>query len=826
MQHRRSLLLGSLALTSLVALLCLQADSPSEPGPETQPLPGDGPQPERRVLTTRTAGEVGRAVPRQQVAAESAAAPYRAGEVMVAAETADQLNRLADELEAEVLRPPGRSGLGLLRVAPERVPAVVAALAARPGGPVAVPNGKIIAASSSSGEATRAEPLQWHLDAIGAPLQGEVDASGIVVAVLDSGVAYAVPASALSDDNSDSDDDWDAESHAAAPSLAGSAIVAPHDFVDGDSLALDEHQHGTFIASIIASQGTVEGVAPGASLMPLRVLDEDCSGSELDLIEALHHAAENGADVVNMSLSFPAGYVPSRGLRDALQAVHESGALMVAASGNTGAEEVSWPAASPLVIAVSSFSQDAQGGQTLTDYGNLGLGLDILAPGGDLSVDADGDGLADGIVAETIGLQEPDEVGLWMFAGTSQAAAVVSGAVAELLAAGVDRDQVVPLLHSTAESWDDWHWIFRDLGSSFRNGTGAGGLDLGRAMWRASMGHLMDVPAYGMTMLPYLELSEDGASIRPVARMWAVDDAGQPPPAVVTGMGVRIWDGDGFVLQTCLFENDGTCSVQGDWVPVGTQAAWAFQAESIGHFHEGSAIVSRPRPAVVVPDALELINAALSDTGLSSSPLGLRWTRGVDPELGSVEKGWSVMNLGTGLSSSPLGIVATNRGLDFSDKTTVKLDLDGTGLSSSPLGVVKMKVLRFDGTGLSSSPLGYAGLALESFDMVMLGGSSLASSPLGFRPQQLAMPDAAAWDEPGIGMDGQFVVLDGAGLAGTALAGTSVGSRLESGGWVTASGHEGAALLVGSGVTGLALGQAGAEDSDALGARELDGDDD
>ena len=888
MALRRALAASTLAITSVITFLALDRLS----GDRAETDPTESARATARTSTTQLSSNgAGAAANRSQIAAD---APYRPGEIMVAGATLAQLEALASAHDGTVLRAPGRAGIGLVAVAPDLMSDVLLDLASEGGGLSAAPNGQIRAAGRGGRQATtdttdttdtttskgkksksttestaeptssadtgtapdeatpttdatdgstspdtgavteaapstddtataepavgRAQPLQWHLDAVGAPVPGEIDVSQIVVAVLDSGVAYAAHTAP------------DGSTHAAAASLQRSSIVAPHDFVDDDALALDEHQHGTHIASIIASSGTVEGVAPGAALMPLRVLDADCTGSELDLIEALYHAVDNGADVVNMSLSFPLGYVPSAGLRTALQAVHDADIVMVAASGNEGGEAQSWPAASPLVVGVSSFSPTDAGAQVPPSYANLGLGLDIVAPGGDLGIDANADGIADGIVAETIDLNRPDSLSLWMIAGTSQAAAVVTGAVADLLASGVTPGQVVPLLQGTADTWDAYTDLeyggevhnVRLYGSSFVAGTGAGALQLGAALDRASLGGLVTDPGYALTMMPYIQRSEDGARIRPAARMWAVDRLGNPPPIYGAAMGVRIWDDVDYTLSGCTFADDGSCIVVGAWVPAGTEAAWVFQAEGIGQSFDSSTMVVRPGTAMVLPDALELVTAALDGTGLATSPMGFEWARTSDPVLGEVDAGWTVLNMGSGLATSPMGLVATLGGLSPSSTSTITLDLDGTGIATSPMGLIDLNVLRFDGSGLAVSPMGlWDPNASTRFDIVMVGGSGLATSPMRFQPIQVADPDATSWDDAAISLDSRVVRLDGSALSGSSLGLTSTGLRIDAGGWTTGTGLEGVSALLGSGAVSSALTMAGPTDAGGDGAQPV-----
>ena len=68
--------------------------------------------------------------------------------------------------------------------------------------------------------------------------------------------------------------------------------------------------------------------------MPVKVLDAGSMGTELGLAAGIRHAADHGAHVINLSLSFPPDYIPSRYLQDAINSAAEKGALIVAAGGN------------------------------------------------------------------------------------------------------------------------------------------------------------------------------------------------------------------------------------------------------------------------------------------------------------------------------------------------------------------------------------------------------------------------------------------------------------------------------------------------------------
>jgi serine protease len=306
---------------------------------------------------------------------------------------------------------------------------------------------------------------QWNLQAIQIPRAWEVSrGAGAIVAVLDTGVAYQTRGK-----------------YRRAPDLAGTRFVRGRDFVDDDDRPNDEapgdrRSHGTHIAGIIA-QTTGNGiggagVAPEAAIMPLRVLKADRSGSPRSIARGLRFAADNGADVANLSIAGPSG---SRVLADAIDYASSKGVTLVAAAGNDGRPSVSFPAAYPKVIAVGAVGRVNKG---RAYYSNFGQALDVMAPGGDGRIDTTGYGTDDGVVAQTL-KGGPSTFCYCFMASTSAAAAQVSGAAALLIASGRASTpaQVRAALLSSA----------KDLGPAGRDPQyGAGLLQASRALGPAN----------------------------------------------------------------------------------------------------------------------------------------------------------------------------------------------------------------------------------------------------------------------------------------------------------------------------------------------------
>jgi serine protease len=170
----------------------------------------------------------------------------------------------------------------------------------------------------------------------------------------------------------------------------------------------------------------VAGIAYQASLMPIKVLDYQGSGTFDDIIEGINWARTHGARVINISsgMSCDAGWpaCSSDAMNDAIAA---AGIVIVAAAGNDGHGFVSYPANHPDVIAVGALDCRSR----LAPYSNHGTALSVVAPGGNLDVDANGDGYGDGVLQETFAADfwgQP-EWGYWFFEGTSMASPHVAG---------------------------------------------------------------------------------------------------------------------------------------------------------------------------------------------------------------------------------------------------------------------------------------------------------------------------------------------------------------------------------------------------------------
>ncbi|MEU1587376.1 type VII secretion-associated serine protease mycosin [Micromonospora sp. NPDC005710] len=242
--------------------------------------------------------------------------------------------------------------------------------------------------------------------------------SGVIVAVIDSGVS------------------------AAHPLLKGQ-VLEGRDFngLPARQGQCDEAGHGTLIAGIIAGrEGTVvpfSGIAPGARILPIRVLPKlgEVNNPQLpaQIAAAIDWAVAQGADVINLSLTT----IPRPELTAAVERALANGVVLVAAAGNRSENSQNlpgYPAAYPGVIAVGGV--DEQGGHVGTSIS--GDYVDIAAPGMNIVGPAPGN----------TGYRTVPE------GGTSYAAAYVSGVAALVRAAypGLNPQQVADRLKRTADN--------------------------------------------------------------------------------------------------------------------------------------------------------------------------------------------------------------------------------------------------------------------------------------------------------------------------------------------------------------------------------------
>jgi thermitase len=274
--------------------------------------------------------------------------------------------------------------------------------------------------------------------------QGQAYSSGagVIVAILDTGVDLYHPV--------------------LLPHLS----PARYDFVDDDAVPADNPNgldddadgfvdeiagHGTHVA------GLIHLVAPQAQIMPLRVLDSDGQGNNFIVAEAMLYAAQNGADVINLSLgtSYQSAF-----LLDVVRQVSAAGVVVVAAAGNMNLATPQYPAGSPCALAVTALDN----GRLKADYANFGNWVDVAAPG------------------EHIYSTFPSNGFAW-WSGTSMSTPLVAGQAALIRSANPNLSPAVVarFISGTAETHN---------GPQYSGQLGAGLIDMGDSLAAVAAGQI------------------------------------------------------------------------------------------------------------------------------------------------------------------------------------------------------------------------------------------------------------------------------------------------------------------------------------------------
>ena len=396
------------------------------------------------------------------------AAPYRSGEVIVryAEGTSEAQADAALQRTGTAAGETAGPGAQVLRIRDgQSVRSTIHELNHQPGVTYAVPNYVAHAAGFIPNDPGRGhtaggwQSVQWNFLAatgINAPdawanaaALGAPGGRGVTVAVLDTGVAY--------------------ENRGAfrrSPDFSASTFVPGYDFVDLSSHPDDRNGHGTFIAGVIAESTNngrgLTGLAYGARVMPVRVLDADGLGDAVSIGRGIRWAVQHGARVVNLSLEFdpstPRSQIPE--VLNAIRYAHARGVVVVAASGNEAERAIAYPARAGGVISVGATTEH----MCLADYSNTGSGLALVAPGGGADADIPEDpihchpGAKPGrdVYQLTLTSGSYRRFGLPSgYQGTSMATPHVSAAAALVIATGIvgrrpSPDAVEKRLESTA----------------------------------------------------------------------------------------------------------------------------------------------------------------------------------------------------------------------------------------------------------------------------------------------------------------------------------------------------------------------------------------
>lgn len=314
---------------------------------------------------------------------------------------------------------------------------------------------------------------RWHYESMQLPAAWDITTgnASVIAAVIDTGV---YPHAEL-----------------------GPRLVGGIDFVDGDTDASDPGQstqgtyifHGTHVAGTIGAAGNdgqgVTGVAWDVSIMPIRVLGENGSGTFDDIINGIRYAAglsnssgrvpAQRAQVMNLSLG-GLGTCPAP-MQDAIAAARAQGTVVVAAAGNSNTSTPSTPASCDGAISVSAIDALRQ----RAPYSNYGDTVDVAAPGGNVGADRDGDGYPDGVYS-THASRSGTNYGSTHthLQGTSMASPHVAGVVALMMSVkpNLTPAEVDTLLANGS--------LTDDIGDAGRDSLGVGAINALKAVLAAS----------------------------------------------------------------------------------------------------------------------------------------------------------------------------------------------------------------------------------------------------------------------------------------------------------------------------------------------------
>jgi serine protease len=295
---------------------------------------------------------------------------------------------------------------------------------------------------------------QWNMEAINvedAWAASKARGRGVVVAVIDTGVGWK--------DHGD---------YKQLKDLSGTKFVSGKTFCSGLPDGLDDHGHGSHVAGTIAQTTNngygVVGIAPEATIMPLKVLSAEGYGDTAGIASAIRYAADNGAHVINMSLGGP---YPSDIMQDAMTYAQEKGVVLVCAAGNDNSSRSGFPAGYDECLSVGALNREG----TKAFYSNYGDDVDLSAPGGDKR-----SGEANGIVQQVPANPKGTAEGKFAsYMGTSMASPHVAGVAALVVGQGFTNPlDVKTILIASTRHPDNWD-----------SRMGAGALDAAQAVKKA-----------------------------------------------------------------------------------------------------------------------------------------------------------------------------------------------------------------------------------------------------------------------------------------------------------------------------------------------------
>jgi thermitase len=228
--------------------------------------------------------------------------------------------------------------------------------------------------------------------------------SGQEIAVLDTGVDY---------------------NH---PDLDGKTIRG-YDFVDNDYYPMDLNGHGTHVAGTAAAETNnstgIAGMAPNTRILAVRVLDANGSGSLADIADGIRYAADQDAEVINLSLGCDCSTTT---LESAVNYAWNKGSVVIAAAGNDGVSTTFEPASYANVIAVGAVDSNDR----KASFSNYGSWVDVSAPGVDIAATVPNNGYS-------------------YMSGTSMASPHVAGLAGLLASQGRSNSQIRQAIEQTTD---------------------------------------------------------------------------------------------------------------------------------------------------------------------------------------------------------------------------------------------------------------------------------------------------------------------------------------------------------------------------------------
>lgn len=250
--------------------------------------------------------------------------------------------------------------------------------------------------------------------------------------------------------------------------VLSSRIVKPVNFTTKNRKDYrDVNGHGTHVAGIIAGVtnnkvGSKNTPVNLGKIMPIKVIGQN-GGQSKWIIAGVLYAVLNGAKVINISIGGPPF---SKALQRAINFAWQKGAVIVAAAGNEGIEQVEYPAGYNFVLAVSAANED----QRRAKFSNWGMNIGVTAPG-------------TSILSTTPTYSTPNRLRIYdSLHGTSQATPLVSGLAALLLACNPElrNEEVIQMIQRAAVPIDgnskQWNHYF---GYGFLNAKNAFHLSMG-----------------------------------------------------------------------------------------------------------------------------------------------------------------------------------------------------------------------------------------------------------------------------------------------------------------------------------------------------------